>query len=111
MSVPTAVVLPELGNGYANTTIDGVEYRVRTFSVGGASIAGLSAESIDPEITFRASRYGKGDSDDYLNCPFTKDEYLRFHDAVVTAEKTGVQVIDPTQGTMAERRPRRSAQT
>ena len=35
MSVPPDVVLPELGNGYANTTIGGVEYRVRTFSVGG----------------------------------------------------------------------------
>jgi len=39
MSVPANVVLPALGDGYANTTIDGVEYRVRTFSVGGASIA------------------------------------------------------------------------
>ncbi len=39
MSVPRDVVLPELADGYANTTIDGVEYRVRTFTVGGASIA------------------------------------------------------------------------
>lgn len=39
ISVPPDVVLPALGNGYANTTIDGVEYRVRTFSVAGASIA------------------------------------------------------------------------
>jgi two-component system sensor histidine kinase PrrB len=39
MSVPSGVVLPELADGYANTTIGGVEYRVRTFTVGGASIA------------------------------------------------------------------------
>ncbi|WP_163807536.1 sensor histidine kinase [Mycolicibacterium anyangense] len=39
MSVPPNVELPELPNGYANTTIGGVEYRVRTFSVAGASIA------------------------------------------------------------------------
>lgn len=39
MSVPSGVVLPRLADGYANTTIDGVEYRVRTFSVGAASIA------------------------------------------------------------------------
>ena len=39
-SVPGDVVLPKLADGYANTTIDGVEYRVRTFTVaGGASIA------------------------------------------------------------------------
>jgi signal transduction histidine kinase len=38
-SVPNDVVLPKLDNGYADTTIDGVQYRVRTFSAGGASIA------------------------------------------------------------------------
>ncbi len=39
LSVPSDVVLPQLDNGYANTTISGVEYRVRTFSAGRASIA------------------------------------------------------------------------
>lgn len=39
MSVPTDIVLPAFSDGYANTTIGGVEYRVRTFSVAGASIA------------------------------------------------------------------------
>ena len=39
MSVPSGITLPKLPDGYANTSIDGVEYRVRTFSVGGASIA------------------------------------------------------------------------
>ncbi len=39
LSVPSDVVLPQLENGYANTTIGGVEYRVRTFSAGRASIA------------------------------------------------------------------------
>lgn len=39
MSVPSGVTLPKLADGYANTTIDGVEYRVRTFTVGAAAIA------------------------------------------------------------------------
>ena len=39
VSMPADIVLPKLADGYANTTIDGVEYRVRTFSVGVASIA------------------------------------------------------------------------
>ena len=39
LSVPADIVLPQLENGYANTTINGVEYRVRTFSAGRASIA------------------------------------------------------------------------
>ena len=38
-SVPSDIVLPRFDNGYATTTINGVEYRVRTFSAGAASIA------------------------------------------------------------------------
>ena len=37
----------------------------------------VHAESINLEIAFRASRYNKNEEDegDYINCPFTKDEY------------------------------------
>jgi len=46
----------------------------------------VTAESIDDEKTFRASRYGKG-GDDYINCPLEKEAYYRFVDALVQAEK------------------------
>ncbi|BAX90318.1 two-component sensor histidine kinase [Mycobacterium shigaense] len=39
VSVPSNIVVPKLDDGYANTTINGVKYRVRTFSAGPASIA------------------------------------------------------------------------
>ena len=39
VSVPGNIVVPKLANGYANTTINGVQYRVRTFAAGPASIA------------------------------------------------------------------------
>lgn len=39
VSAPDGMVLPKLPNGYANVTIAGVQYRVRTFSAGQASIA------------------------------------------------------------------------
>jgi two-component system, OmpR family, sensor histidine kinase PrrB len=39
LSVPSDIVLPKLDTGYANTTINGVQYRVRTFSAGQATIA------------------------------------------------------------------------
>ena len=39
VSVPSDVVLPQLANGYDTTTIDGVQYRVRTFAAGPGSIA------------------------------------------------------------------------
>src|SRR5690606_32911460 len=37
----------------------------------------VHAESINMQIAFRASRYDKGaqDEGDYINCPFTKEEY------------------------------------
>ncbi|QRN83718.1 methylenetetrahydrofolate--tRNA-(uracil(54)-C(5))-methyltransferase (FADH(2)-oxidizing) TrmFO [Chloroflexota bacterium] len=45
-------------------------------------------ESIDMSIAFRANRYDRDeDIGDYLNCPFTKEEYLRFREALLTAER------------------------
>ncbi len=46
----------------------------------------VMADSIDMDKVFAASRYDKGD-DDYLNCPFNKEEYEAFHAALVTAER------------------------
>ncbi len=48
----------------------------------------VAADSIDMSITFRASRYGKSldGTDDYLNCPFNKEEYDAFVSALLEAE-------------------------
>ena len=48
----------------------------------------VEADTIDPAVVFRASRYGKSidGSDDYLNCPFNREEYERFHQALLGAE-------------------------
>lgn len=45
----------------------------------------VTAESIDYDKAFWASRYDKGDAD-YLNCPMTKEEYDQFYDALMEAE-------------------------
>jgi len=45
----------------------------------------VTAESINYEKAFWASRYDKGDAD-YLNCPLTKDEYESFYHELVKAE-------------------------
>jgi methylenetetrahydrofolate--tRNA-(uracil-5-)-methyltransferase len=49
----------------------------------------VHAESINMNVAFRASRYGKGDLDDgdYINCPFTKDEYYAFVLALQNAKR------------------------
>lgn len=38
----------------------------------------VAADSVDMTIAFRASRYGKGGGDDYLNLPLDKETYERF---------------------------------
>lgn len=47
----------------------------------------VAADSIDMSIAFRASRWGKGDGDDYLNLPLSKDEYLAFVQALRGGQK------------------------
>lgn len=49
----------------------------------------IHTESINMDIAFRASRYGTGEQDegDYINCPFTKEEYYAFVDALIKAER------------------------
>ena len=47
----------------------------------------VTTESIDKSIVYAASRYGKGDGDDYLNCPFNEAEYTAFIEAILAAEK------------------------
>ncbi len=45
----------------------------------------VTAESINYDKAFWASRYDKGDAD-YLNCPMTEEEYNQFYDALTNAE-------------------------
>lgn len=45
----------------------------------------VTAESLNYDKVFAASRYDKGDAD-YLNCPMTKEEYESFWNALTTAE-------------------------
>lgn len=49
----------------------------------------VSYDSIDMTKAFKAARYDKGGAD-YINCPMTKDEYLNFYNALITAEAAPV---------------------
>ncbi len=48
----------------------------------------VAADSIDMSVAFRASRYGKSldETADYINCPFNKEQYSAFIDALLEAE-------------------------
>lgn len=45
----------------------------------------VEADSIDQSRVYFAARYGKGTAD-YINCPFTREEYDRFYDALIAAQ-------------------------
>lgn len=50
--------------------------------------------TVDMSRAFFASRYGKGDGADYLNCPMTKEEYDAFYEALITAEEAPLKEFD-----------------
>lgn len=47
----------------------------------------IDAESIDRDVVFAQSRYDKSGTPDYLNCPMTEAEYIRFIEAVKSADQ------------------------
>lgn len=54
----------------------------------------VTAESLDPEYCFAASRYDKGGDDAYWNCPMNREEYEAFYEALITAERAPVHEFD-----------------
>jgi methylenetetrahydrofolate--tRNA-(uracil-5-)-methyltransferase len=56
----------------------------------------IETDSIDREIVFAASRYDKGDGNDYLNCPMNPEEYDRFLEALLAGEKAELHDLDKT---------------
>jgi len=56
----------------------------------------ISADSIDTSIAFRAARYDKG-GDDYLNCPFNKEQYAEFYAGLIEANSVPLQRFEETR--------------
>ena len=54
----------------------------------------VTAESVDMEYAFTASRYDRGGDDDYINCPMNKEEYEDFYNALLTAERAPLHDFD-----------------
>ena len=44
-------------------------------------------DTIDMDICWMASRWDKGETKDYINCPMTKEQYLAFHQGLIDGEK------------------------
>lgn len=60
----------------------------------------VTAESIDMNKAFGASRYDRGGDADYLNCPFNRAEYEAFINELVNAEGAVVHDFDVYEGCM-----------
>ena len=56
----------------------------------------VAADSIDMSIAFKAARYGKG-GDDYVNCPFTPEQYGVFYNELINAKSVPVKRFEDTQ--------------
>ena len=56
----------------------------------------IHADSINMQVAFQASRYGTGEQEegDYINCPFTKEEYYAFVDALLHAERIELRAFE-----------------
>ena len=50
--------------------------------------------TVNTDIAFFASRYGKGDMTDYLNCPMTREQYDDFYNALVSAQCAPLKAFD-----------------
>lgn len=59
----------------------------------------VTKDSVDMQNAFTASRYGRG-SDDYINCPLTREEYEAFITELVNAESAVVHDFDVYEGCM-----------
>ena len=47
----------------------------------------VADESLDHQVLYRMSRYGKGDGDDYLNAPLSREGYEAFIDALIAGDQ------------------------
>lgn len=56
----------------------------------------IDAETIDRSIVFSQSRYDEGQAGDYLNCPFTKEEYEKFWHELVNAKRVVAKEFEQT---------------
>lgn len=54
----------------------------------------VSADSVDMDFAFTQSRYDRGGSDDYINCPMNKEQYEAFYEAIINAESAETHSFD-----------------
>ncbi|MCR4692597.1 MAG: methylenetetrahydrofolate--tRNA-(uracil(54)-C(5))-methyltransferase (FADH(2)-oxidizing) TrmFO [Firmicutes bacterium] len=56
----------------------------------------ITKDSIDMDKVFYGARYGRG-TDDYINCPMTKEQYNEFYNALIQAETAHLKDFEGTE--------------
>ncbi len=56
----------------------------------------VAADSIDMSVAYKAARYGKG-GDDYVNCPFTPEQYEVFYNELINAKSVPLKRFEDTK--------------
>ena len=54
----------------------------------------IDFSTIDTSVAFFASRWGKGNPEDYLNCPMTKEQYDVFYNELINAKSAPLKAFD-----------------
>lgn len=62
----------------------------------------VTAESIDMNHAFAASRYDRGGDSDYINCPMNKDEYEAFYNELILAKRAELHSFEVAQKNVYE---------
>ena len=50
--------------------------------------------TVNTDVAFFASRWGKGNPEDYLNCPMTKEQYDLFYNELINAKAAPLKAFD-----------------
>ena len=91
--------LPEAGIVATGPLTEGALYDAICARFGGglhfydATAPVVTAESVDMTCAYTADRYGRG-TGDYINCPLNKEEYGRFVEALLSAERVTLKAFE-----------------
>ena len=89
---------PLTDDALAKSIIDYCETDSLSFYDAAAPI--ITADSIDFDYAFSASRYDDSPAGDYINCPMNKEEYERFYNELINAESAKTHDFDVYEGCM-----------
>lgn len=88
VDIPNGIVIIASGPLTSNKLSDSIKRLLNDNSLYfyDASAPLIDANTINMEIAYKKSRYDKGEAD-YINCPFNKEQFFAFYDALINAER------------------------